>query len=1016
MRNRHFSYLWFLPLLIPIILLLSVPNRGVAAQSDTYTLSHWEMKDGLPSDDIRYLLQDTKGYIWIATFQGLVRFDGIRFVTYKVQNTPNLPNNLINCLFEDSQKRLWLGHDTGELSVLENGRILQTAIPDSWKGTPIDRIAEAPNGTIIALNRDGHLLPVQSYQAGEIHSSTSDNKPFDLVTDNSGNLWISTNTQVYQLEVSDTTLSEGLTSPVQLTNEAHIFAGKGNNLWIATINNLIQIDTDTANIKKQVRQNIRENSWTPQWLMRRNETIVAATFTRGLFQLARDGQVSYFNSEMGLPIDWISSIAEDRQGNLWIGTGGQGLACLRSPKIESIAPADNWEDRPIKALFQDSTGTVWIGTEGASLYQYDEGQWDKVWLSNSSGSGAVIKSIIEPEPGELWIGASWTIYRYDLDGEPLEKGPMEPGLVSALLKDSKGRIWSGGLEKLSYFENDEWTEVYFEGSPITHTTSIAETNDGSVWISSLGKGLIRIDQSNQLTAFTKENAYLESNFISTLESGANGDLWIGTHDSGLSLFRNGRFHSFSIAEGLPDACISQIIEDGNHLWLGTNSGIARIETIRIDDLLAGKTDSLTPLIIHTTNVVGTSQMAINTQNTSLKTADGRLWFATRRGVAIIDPVKFGGMSEVPDIIVEEVRIDGSSTPLIQDKANASKIEVPAGSRRIEIDFTALNLADATALSFEYKDSESGDKWINIGNRRTLYLNTLKPGEHLIHLRMANLPQEDNLKTTQLVLHALPYFWQTNAFIFLLVVIILSITGTIVFVWTRFRYQRRMQRMKRKQAIKDERTRIAHDLHDDIGSGLHQLSFLTDCIEGILEDPESTKPIIKDIHDTTEEMTDSIDQIVWAVNPNYDSLESLLVYISHIAQSHAKRAGIGCRLLFPPEPQNISINPEARYEICLALREALNNSLKHSHASEIRLEFEYESNEMVLTLEDNGVGFDPHKRQADDPGRGIQGLGMLSMKKRMKKIGGHFECQSVLGKGTKITFKFSPEKATLERNP
>jgi ligand-binding sensor domain-containing protein/signal transduction histidine kinase len=981
--------------------LLLTPTSVAAAEAErSYAVTTWRTKDGLPSDRVRRLLQDSAGFLWIATFNGVARFDGVRFRRYDVANTPALPNNLVNALFEDRAGRIWLGHETGEISVWDRGQFHVLAMDSEWKGSPIDQFAESRDGTLFVINRKGWLRPIRALEPGPILREHQGASIRNLVSDEAGQIWVTGSRGIYRYDPERNQLRS--TPDVEFTElpRPHLLPARGGGLWV--------IGTRAARRWHEGRwtgesfaTELRRRTPTNTWIQLADGRLAASTLDEGLRIFSREGGSLRLDMDSGLPANFVIAVVQDREGNLWLGAGDLGLCRLRPRLVEMVVPPGGWQNRAVQAVIATREGAVWAGTEGHGVFRLQEGGWTH--FDRSSGlTLPVVKTLFEDRAGRLWAGLANGGFGY-FEQERYRGSRVPTGLsaVFAMFQSSDGRFWLGGNPGVFCLEGDRPVALSAAFSRITRVSAFGESADKVLWIASLGSGLGRY-QAGELKVFSRADG-LPSEYLWSLHPGRDDTLWIGTYDRGLVRMKAGRFALIDTARGLPGNMVGQILEgDDGDLWVGTNGGIARLAREELDACAEGRRPRVAAKVFDQSDGLATLGLAGGLQSAAARTRDGVLWFATEGGLARIDPRSTPPRHPAPPVVIEAVRADGVEHPAVSGDAGKILI-LPPGSRRVEIDYTGLSLAAPQRLRFRYRLEGAERGWTEVGSQRTAYLGYLRPGNYTFRVQAETGAGADSVAGEAGVrLRISPFFWETTWFVSLAAVTALLLVAGIVFAVVHTRHRRRLEQIARQQAIERDRTRIAHDLHDEIGSGLTQLSILSHAALAAAAQPGKSAGHLREIQQTTTEMTEAIDEIVWAVNPRHDSLESLLAYLGRVVQASARRAGLQCHIDVPLDLGPLEVTAEYRHELYLALREALNNVSKHAGATAVWFAVRRDGEEYLFRLEDNGCGFAAAGARPNESRRG--GLGRESMANRLARLGGALTCSDRPGGGAVVEFR------------
>jgi signal transduction histidine kinase len=492
----------------------------------------------------------------------------------------------------------------------------------------------------------------------------------------------------------------------------------------------------------------------------------------------------------------------------------------------------------------------------------------------------------------------------------------------------------------------------------------------------------------------------------------DGTLWIGTADNGLCRLRDGKFSTISAVQGMPASIISEIAEDdAGNLWMGSHHGILRASKADLNRCADGALKTIRCLSYGRAEGLATLKCSGGFQPNAAKTADGRLWFPTTKGLAIIDPGNFSTNTVPPPVVIEELSVEGAPLALPSVAGtNASPpsapLEIPPGQPRLEIRFTGLSFVAPEKVRFKYRLEGLEDNWLDGGAKRVIQYSYLRPGNYTFRVTACNNDEVWNDKGAAISFTVLPYFWQTWWFKgFCLLAGAAAVAG-IAMGATRQRVRRKLELLERQRALERERARIARDIHDDLGASLTRITLLSQSVRAELEDQQTAAGDVDRIYSTARELTRALDEIVWAVNPRHDTLDSLVAYLGRFAQNFLSSANIRCRLDAPLQLPGRAVTAEIRHNLFLAFKEALNNVVKHAHASEVRVSFEFNDGRCTLVVADNGRGFDPKnpaglQRSSADGLRSDSGNGLANMRKRLEEIGGECSWETAPGEGTRV---------------
>jgi ligand-binding sensor domain-containing protein/signal transduction histidine kinase len=1033
------------------------------AGASPYLIDSWDSEKGLPDNFVTSIVQTPDGYLWIGTYNGLARFDGSRFVTFKPENTPQLGHERIVKLFLDSQGTLWINTYDGSLTTLRNGVFTR-----EWNGAG-KNISEAwlissNSRRIIFAFRSGLLISratnpggPKDWQVlkppGHPHGATYPNGA-TYCQDQTGSLWCSTldgnlwrirNSQ-YELVPKNAGLRGQTVNWLAADLSGHIWAGTEKELaeWNGErfqnmapqgegdLNVAALSFTRDGAILVAANGRLRKllnGKWVAEFdawpdLMQeqqfhsslyedREGGIWRVSRGMGIFHIDPKGVTRQISTGDGMPGDHATSFLEDQESNIWVGLGNSGLARLRLNHFETLA-APGEPSRPAISVCEDQSGALWVGTYGGGLDCWQNGSVVKFQIPTQKWDDFVF-SVYPDTHGKLWISAGLEdLFRFE--GGKLEPSPVAVHAVKSILVDREGRVWLGrkdGLDCWADGKLGEWTP--FNGPLSTPVRAVAEDTRGIIWIGADDGNIYHFD-GGQLQALQLP-AYPAHQGIWSLLADADGTLWIGTADAGLLHLDGGRFVRFTSKAGLPDDLICQILDDqqGN-LWLGSHHGICRVSKAALAAFAAGKTSEISCSIYGRSDGLPTLQCSDMYQPSAWRGADGKLWFATARGVVGVQPAEVPVNSRTPPVVIEEFLIGGKSQALpAGDRSHPALLKISPGMENFEFHYTALSLTDSDKIQFRYKLEGFDSDWVNPGGRRWAQYSYLSPGTYRFRVMACNNDGLWNQAGATIDVRVLPHFWETWWFLSLLGLASIAGVASVVRYVSYRQWRREMARLEHQRDLERDRTRIARDIHDHIGSGLTRINLLNELLLG---DPACALPQrVAQITSVTCELMGAMDEIVWALNPKNDTLDSLISYLSDFAVEYLRAAKIVTRINVPSPLPAWQLTSEVRHNVFLAVKEILNNIVKHSRAGEVCLTLKLGAGPAAIEIRDNGRGFQVASVPLDMPigAAHSTGNGLDNLQKRASSIGGECLICSAPGTGTSIELTIPEPKEERPRS-
>lgn len=962
-----------------------------------YLVRTWGVEHGIPHNAVTAILQTRDGYLWIGTYAGLARFDGVRFFVFDTTTTEQMPSSRVTSLFEDSNGNMWVGFEGGEVACFRARRFHIVNWEPKWETKIIRNLGSDGTGEVWAVNTEGLLARVKDGLVLMPRRGSTRGMVNAVGTEKT--IWVARNGFVSALQCGTLELVDfdgrGGESYIQGICPSH-----DGGLWVV----------HEGQVKKWNGNNWVETWGIWQWgqaplsafVETKSGLLAAGTTEQGLFLLLPGGQALHFGSTNGLPSDWIRSLYEDREGNLWVGTG-QGLAMLRPSNIGIAVPPDQWRSRPLTAVAAGSDGSIWVGTEGAGLYRLKSGHWSRLGIEEGLPS-EFVWSIAEDLKGRVWVG-TWG------SGIHVHQGTnftMVPGLdikvpVLAILHTGPDESFIGTSKGLLHYKAGAVTELKDAyGKELGDVRAIVRDAEGRVWCGTLGGGLVCFKNGTS-RRFRKSDG-LASDFVQCLFADTDGTLWIGTHGGGVSAFKNGRFTTITMQHGLANNFITWIENDNEgNLWLASHGGLMRITKGELQTFFIN--GAPVKCTVYTrSDGLPTRLFCGGMQPAGCKTPDGKLWFPTSMGLVVVDPKNTVQNTVPPSVVIEEVRVDGVPVPL--PNTSSEPLRIGPGLRQIEFHYTGLSFAVPEKVQFKYRLTDLSSEWLGVLSKRSAVFNYLPPGKYTFHVAACNNDGLWNESGAQVAFIVLPRFWQTIWFrtaIGLTFVILLS---SAIWFTIRHRTHRRLKLLEQERDREQERARIARDIHDHLGVYITQVTMLSDPTRNATEGEVEASIKLGRIHKIGRELIQAMDGIVWVINPRHDTFESLAAYLTKFAQDFLGEIGIRCRLDIPLHLPAWEVGAEIRHNLFLSFKEALNNIVKHAGASEVRISITLLPNGFELALEDNGRGFTPvpSALATNVPSyHTAERSGLLNMSQRMSAIGGECKVESTPGKGTRVAF-------------
>jgi signal transduction histidine kinase/ligand-binding sensor domain-containing protein len=977
-----------------ISLLSSQKASGETTNLPGYFTRVWDTEDGLPNDAVTAVVQTRDGYLWLATYDGLVRFDGVTFTRFDSSTTPEMHSTRVTGLFEDKEGNLWIGYETGELIRYRDGHFFATEFHAPWEQKKIQSIgADSTNG-IWLLNDAGTLADMAGKIAvppnvGNAAGATA------MASSPLTGVWIECGGYAF-------TLNGGSLHPLPSRSGDYvkgICTGHDGSLWI--LNQTYLCQWKNGQMHDEGESPLGDSSVVAMLEMK-SGGLAVGTLDQGLFLIFPGRGVVHFNRANGFPDNWVRALCEDQEGTLWVGTGSSGLVALRPSRVTTLKAPNDWEGASVLSITRSHDGTLWAATEGAGLYSYNNNQWTH-FAGPEGISDLFVWSVSEDAQNQLWIG-TWGAGLFMKNGNHFDSILTNQPTIAAtaILHGKNGVTWIGTTTGLLRYQDGK--TVHFgekEGLTLPDVRALAEAEDGTLWFGMLGGGVGRL-QNGLIKQYRKPEG-LSSDFVQCLHMDDEGALWIGTYGGGLDCFKDGHFSTVGIDQGLPNNYICAIEQDSsNNFWVSSHAGIFRIQKEELDQCVNKQIPAVHPLVYGIGDGMPTLQCSGGFQPATFRTSNGQLWFSTGKGVVAINPNDIKVNQLPPPVLIEKMLVDGQPAG---DVDTNGPLQIAPGRQRFQFDYTGTSFVAPEKVGFKYRLVGLDPGWTDAGTKRSVVYSYIPPGSYRFEVTACNSDGVWNPTGAGIAFEVHPYFWQTWWFRIgsgLVAAVLLSSAALGVARW---RLRRKLERLERQRAIERERARIARDIHDNLGANLTRISLLSQFAHGELHNPEQAATQLSRIYETTREMTRAMDEIVWAVNPEHDTLDSLVNYLGKFAQDYLGSLGIRSRLDLPVQLPQWQITAEVRHHLFLALKEALHNVVKHAAASEVSISLVTTHNSFTLTARDNGRGFVPGawpQEPSPETGRSSRN-GLTNMRRRLEKIDGHCEIRSAPGAGTEVKF-------------
>jgi len=928
----------------------------------------WVAVSGLPQGIIRAIRQGPDGYLWIATMDGLARYDGVRMQVFNRGNTPGFVANRLESLYVAPNTDLWMNTESGRVIHGSAGRF-RTLTAD-----------------------DGIAQP-------HVHGLTGDG---------SGDVRILIDGVIYERKAGGTRFEKLASAPPGLFfrpliwNPIGFWAQDGDRVIVSRFE-----QTDTvhlpASVGKSLLWNLALAADGTYWLELENGKRYHADSSGALtpagdathptsekYKLA-DGSEWDLNIESRLtrtmrvadlpePIS-ILQIYRDHEGTAWLGTNGYGLFHLHHPFIHTVSSAQGLAGPTIYPILQDQAGAIWIGAWPGGLSRYVHGTVTNYDVRDGLPN-PLVTAIAEDAGGTLWVGTHGGLVVHKGNKFVPANVLLPPkGTVQVITQTRDGTMWFGTTQGLASWK-DGVSRILTtnDGLQTNDVRALLEDRAGNLWIGGYG-GLTR-RSGDKFARWTDANG-LPSENIRALYEDPDGALWVGTYDNGLGWFRDGVWKSIRSLDGLANDGVFQILNDTHgNLWMSSNRGIYRVKKTNLDDFVHGRTAAVSSVTYGVADGMASAECDGGLSPAGMRAHDGTLWFPTQNGVAIFDPVAAPALPPPPPVLIDSVTVNGQ----IVDPA--SGIKVPSGRSNVEISYTAPNFVNAAQIQFRYRVAGLDTEWTDAGRRRTAYITHLPPGNYVFQVKAGDSDGRWNDAIQSFPIQVSAPFYLTWWFLGSLVFLAFgAIQFTASYRVRRAERDRAAQRAFSMQLISSqegERKRIAAELHDSIGQRLVVMKnlalFFLRGVEKSGHKPEQLENI-EEISTQAGMAIDETRAISYNLRPFHLDRLGLTKAVEALVRTTAKAAGMD----YDAEIDDIDhdFDDEMQMNFYRIVQEALNNVVKHAQASRVSVQVKRAGQQVVMTVHDNGMGLASRK----SPAGAQSGFGLTGMTERASLLQG-----------------------------
>lgn len=1034
---------------------LPEPVNPQIVETTNYHLAFYSSEDGLAGNAGRSITQTPDGYIWIGTHDGLSRFDGVNWKSFGPNTTPALSDPAVKALTPTPDGRLLVGTKSDGIFFFD-GKTFQPSLSNHLKpGTDweINNPEFAEDGAIWFVSDWGKILcrlgsdgSLETWTAEELTGISAGQVRSEFLLD-----------RHFVISSNKVLVAAGF--------------GKGARILDRSDDSIVYVDWNPA-LPYSERGELVFSSfdealvfYDPDW---NAEEVIGGPLTLSKMQFFPGQRVGEYLGKSpwnfirmrGRNITSFPDAAkkypsarpyQDREGNLWLVTGSSGVVRLRAHEIEVVV-----DERPThvgrlntpKMVVADSEGNIHFTTWG-TISKFDgvafedfwlEDEWNRQWQipENRPITQFLRHSCLTLDPDDeavRWVGLGNIrldnadvvkqidvnsgrrvplLARVDQDSTQFfhhESFPLGALHAYAVAATPSGTVYVGndqGLFVLNDGELDYWNETV--GLDPFEVMAIQVDSRGRVLFGGADSGLFIIEEDRPFRVLRREDG-LSSNTVMSLFADQSGAIWIGT-DHGVNRLDGGELQSFTDGAAFLSSEVLATIEDhlGN-LWFGTDGGIFAVKRSAFDDYRAGRIDDLGALKFGLSDGMKNEGIFTWCTPSAARTPDNSLLFCTQKDLVRFDPEQLLA-TVVPPII----DITGCSQPdrTYLDRSislglyDGQRLDLPPEAQHVLfVDYAARVFSYPEKVRHQYRLRGVFDEWRNAGAQRRAMFTRLAPGDYTFEVRAINHNDAVSPRIATLPIHLAPYYYQTLWFRLGVALTILG--AAFLFYRWRLGYQNRILALEKKMEMNSERSRIARDMHDEIGSSLAQMRLLGELAGDLETENEETGQLASQIERLAVNSSRSLREIIWSLNAEKSSVDDLAEYLDVLVRDFFNGTGIRAEVTASKKETSLELSPQHRRQIVLICKGVMSNVLKHSKADRFSLEIESRAGELQLIFKDNGVGFDPEKVPVDSHG-------LQSIRERVSLLGGELTITSNVGKGTTMLVTVPLTKSAASGSP
>ncbi len=944
-----------------------------------YRVDQWTTDHGLPQNSVLALAQTRDGYLWAATLDGLVRFDGLRFVVFDKATTPGLSTNRFCALFEAADGTLWIGTEDRGVVRYRAGAFesfgAREGVPDPW----VWHVQARDDGAVVlftpagaAVFDGGRFRPIgpQERHAPPARWAPGTQLSASGLTRFDGRTVVSRAYPPGVRKADVTAVLEDNRGALWLATSAGTHFRAAGDGWVA-----VDVDRRAAPVLRSVHTGPDGRYWVPT--------------ESGVLVLGAEAATEHVDLFPQTPGEGAFAMLVDREQSLWLGSVRHGLFRVRPRLVAMVGREEGLVDDNVYPVTEDAAGRTWIGTWRGGLHRLSPAGMAH-WDERSGLPGRIISALHADADGGVVVGVLHhgivTIGPDDRVRDPVAAA-LPDRVVSAIVRDRDGRLWLGTNGGLAVVRGTTVERVVTrdDGLPDQRVRALMLDRAGRLWVGT-SNGVAVVDGAR--VAVPPGADALASDHVRAFHEDEQGTIWVGTADAGLVRLRDGRATRYTTAHGLASNGVFAMLDDGaGGLWTSSNLGLARVERRELDEVAAGRIAVVTARSFTRADGLRALEANGGRQPAAVRGRDGRLWFATSRGVAIVDPSRIAPAVTPLAPVVERVVVDG------RVRARPAAAEVAPGEGHVSIEYGVGLLASPETVRFRVRLLGHDDTWRDVGAQRSMSYSRLRPGVYTFEVAAVSGGRVG--PSVALPLQVKPRFYETRTFV---AVAGASPLAVVAFVALRRRAAREATRRREREFAREllasqdrERKRLAADVHD--GLWQHLLVIRNQALLAGTA-PARAPACLASIGDTAAQAIDEVRTLAAALHPATLERLGLVRALRAMVRTLSESTAVAIVL---DAPEDRRLPGDAELQVYRIVQESLSNALRHANATEVVVRLAFADRHLDVLVQDNGQGFDTgHLAQRE---RGSLGLG--SIRERARALAADVAVDSAPGRGTAV---------------